>query len=111
MQEKGIKKLYYSIGEVNEMTGLETHVLRYWETEFKELKPRKNRAGHRAYTSEDILIVERIQYLLKQNRIHDQKERQKVLAVEESGDGSERMRRLVKLRRFLNDVLVQLEAG
>ncbi len=110
MQEKGIKKLYYSIGEVNEMTGLETHVLRYWETEFKELKPRKNRAGHRAYTSEDILIVERIQYLLKQNKFTIEGAK-KVLAVEESGDGSERMRRLVKLRRFLNDVLVQLEAG
>ncbi len=110
MQEKGIKKLYYSIGEVSEMTGLETHVLRYWETEFKQLKPRKNRAGHRAYTSEDILIVERIQYLLKQNKFTIGGAK-KVLAVEESGDGSERMRRLVELRRFLNDVLVQLEAG
>ncbi len=110
MQEKGIKKLYYSIGEVSEMTGLETHVLRYWETEFKELKPRKNRAGHRAYTSEDILIVERIQYLLKQNKFTIEGAK-KVLAVEESGDGSERMRRLVELRRFLSDVLVQLEAG
>ena len=110
MQEKGIKKLYYSIGEVREMTGLETHVLRYWETEFKELKPRKNRAGHRAYTSEDILIVERIQYLLKQNKFTIEGAK-KVLAVEESGDGSERMRRLVELRRFLSDVLVQLEAG
>ena len=110
MQEKGIKKLYYSIGEVRETTGLETHVLRYWETEFKELKPRKNRAGHRAYTSEDILIVERIQYLLKQNKFTIEGAK-KVLAVEESGDGSERMRRLVELRRFLSDVLVQLEAG
>ena len=110
MQEKGIKKLYYSIGEVSEMTGLETHVLRYWETEFKQLNPRKNRAGHRAYTSEDILIVERIQYLLKQNKFTIGGAK-KVLAVEESGDGSERMRRLVELRRFLNDVLVQLEAG
>ena len=110
MRKKGIKKLYYSIGEVSEMTGLETHVLRYWETEFKELKPRKNRAGRRAYTSEDILIVERIQYLLKQNKFTIEGAK-KVLAVEESGGGSERMRRLVELRRFLNDVLVQLEAG
>ena len=110
MQEKGIKKLYYSIGEVSETTGLETHVLRYWETEFKELKPRKNRAGHRAYTSEDILIVERIQYLLKERGLTI-RGAQKMLAAEESGDGSEQMRRLVELRRFLKDVLVQLEAG
>ena len=54
--------------------------------------------------------MERIQYLLKQNKFTIEGAK-KVLAVEESGDGSERMRRLVKLRRFLNDVLVQLEAG
>ena len=110
MQEKGIKKLYYSIGEVSKMTGLETHVLRYWETEFKELKPRKNRAGHRAYTSEDILIVERIQYLLKERGLTI-RGAQKMLAAEESGAGSEQMRRLVEFRRFLKDVLEQLEAG
>ena len=110
MQEKGIQKLYYSIGEVSEMTGLETHVLRYWETEFKELKPRKNRAGHRTYTSEDIRIVERIQHLLKQRGLTI-KGAQKALSVEESGTGDKQMRNLVELRRFLKDVLDQLEAG
>ena len=40
MAAEGIKKLYYSIGEVSEMMGLEAHVLRYWETEFEQLKPR-----------------------------------------------------------------------
>ncbi len=110
MQEKGIQKLYYSIGEVSETTGLETHVLRYWETEFKELKPRKNRAGHRTYTSEDIRIVERIQYLLKERGLTI-KGAQKVLAAEESGAGSEQMRNLVELRRFLKEALEQLEAS
>ena len=110
MQEEGIQKLYYSIGEVSEMTGLETHVLRYWETEFKELKPRKNRAGHRTYTSEDIRIVERIQHLLKE-RGWTIKGAQKMLSAEESGAGDEHMRNLVELRRFLKDVLEQLEAS
>lgn len=110
MQEKNIPKLYYSIGEVSEMTGLETHVLRYWETEFEELKPRKNRAGHRTYTSEDIRIVERIRYLLKQ-RGWTIKGAQRALSAEESGTGDERMRNLVELRRFLKDVLDQLEAS
>ena len=40
-----IKKLYYSIGEVSEMVGLKSYVLRYWETEFKQLSPPKNRQG------------------------------------------------------------------
>jgi DNA-binding transcriptional MerR regulator len=43
------KKTYYSISEVCTMTGLEPHVLRYWESEFPQLRPKKNRAGNRAY--------------------------------------------------------------
>ena len=45
MQAKQIKKLYYSIGEVSDLTGLKQYVLRYWETEFTILNPAKNRAG------------------------------------------------------------------
>ena len=41
-----IKKLYYSIGEVSKITELKQYVLRYWETEFKELSPSKNKAGN-----------------------------------------------------------------
>ncbi len=58
------RKIYYSIGEVAEKLGLETHVLRFWETEFSELKPEKNRAGNRAYREKDIEIAEKIQFLL-----------------------------------------------
>ena len=53
MQIKQINKLYYSIGDVSEMTGLKQYVLRYWETEFSILKPEKNKAGNRRYRKED----------------------------------------------------------
>ena len=58
------KKLYYSISEVAEMTGLKPHILRFWEGEFPMLRPRKNRAGNRAYTDRDIRIVRLIKQLL-----------------------------------------------
>jgi DNA-binding transcriptional MerR regulator len=58
------KKFYYSIGEVCAQTGLEPHVLRYWETEFPKLRPKKNRAGNRAYRDKDIELVRYIKYLL-----------------------------------------------
>ena len=45
MKSTGIKKLYYSISEVSKITDLEQYVLRYWESEFEQLKPAKNRAG------------------------------------------------------------------
>lgn len=57
-------KLYYSISEVCQITGLEQHVLRYWESEFPQLKPRKNRAGNRAYRSKEIKLIRYIKYLL-----------------------------------------------
>ncbi len=64
MQIKNIKKLYYSIGDVSEMTGLKQYVLRYWETEFSILNPAKNRAGNRTYKDEDIKIIRHIKELL-----------------------------------------------
>lgn len=61
---KQIKKLYYSIGEVSKITELKPYVLRYWETEFKQLAPPKNRAGNRTYRQKDIDIILQIKDLL-----------------------------------------------
>ena len=59
-----IKKLYYSISEVSEITKLKAYVLRYWETEFSQLSPPKNRAGNRTYRQKDIEIILKIKDLL-----------------------------------------------
>jgi len=59
-----IKKLYYSIGEVSKMVDLKSYVLRYWETEFKQLAPPKNRAGNRTYRKKDIDLIFKIKDLL-----------------------------------------------
>ena len=64
MKERPIRKLYYSISEVSEITSLKKYVLRYWETEFSELKPSKNRAGNRIYRISDIKTVFLIKKLL-----------------------------------------------
>ena len=64
MEARDIKKLYYSISEVSEITGLKQYVLRYWETEFSQLKPGKNRAGNRVYRSHDVDIIMEIKSLL-----------------------------------------------
>ncbi len=58
------KKTYYSIREVCDRTALEPHVLRYWESEFPLLRPKKNRAGNRAYREKDIEIILTIKHLL-----------------------------------------------
>jgi DNA-binding transcriptional MerR regulator len=56
--------MYYSISEVSDMTGVKAHVLRYWETEFPSLRPKKNRAGNRNYRPKDIKAILVIRDLL-----------------------------------------------
>ena len=63
-----LKKMYYSISEVCKIIGLEPHVLRYWESEFTQLRPKKNRAGNRAYREKDIELVKYIKHLLYEER-------------------------------------------
>ena len=59
-----VTKMYYSIGEVSKMTNLKQYVLRYWETEFSNLKPNKNKAGNRIYKSTDLDLIIEIKKLL-----------------------------------------------
>jgi len=68
MKDLAIKKLYYSISEVSKITEMEQYVLRYWETEFEQLKPQKNRAGNRIYTNKDIQIILQIKNLLRDKK-------------------------------------------
>jgi DNA-binding transcriptional MerR regulator len=68
MKDLLIKKLYYSISEVSKLTEIEQYVLRYWETEFEQLKPQKNRAGNRIYTNKDIQLILYIKELLREKK-------------------------------------------
>ena len=68
MEAKDIKKLYYSISEVSDITELKQYVLRYWETEFSQLKPNKNQAGNRIYRSHDIDVIMGIKSLLYERK-------------------------------------------
>ncbi|CAB1083542.1 hypothetical protein JY97_00310 [Alkalispirochaeta odontotermitis] len=57
-------KLYFKIGEVSEISGLPSHVLRFWESEFKKIKPRRTDTGQRSYTRKDIETILEIKHLL-----------------------------------------------
>ena len=61
-------KLFFKIGEVCELVGVQAHVLRYWETEFPMLQPQKNRAGQRTYRRKDVEMALRIKALLYDER-------------------------------------------
>jgi DNA-binding transcriptional MerR regulator len=106
MLDNGITKLYYTIGEVATMVEEEAHVLRYWETEFDSLRPRKNRAGKRVYTKDDVDVVFRIRHLLRDEKFTIDGARQ-ALKREKSGapatSGS--TRQLIEVRSFLQKLL------
>jgi len=78
MKNKSIKKLYYSISEVSKITSLKQYVLRFWETEFPDLKPAKNRAGNRIYRLSDIKLIFLIKKLLYEDKYTIEGARQKL---------------------------------
>jgi len=61
-------KFYFKIGEVSKIAGLPSHVLRFWETEFKRIKPRRTETGQRSYTKKDIEIILEIKHLLHEKK-------------------------------------------
>ena len=108
-KEKEIEKLYYTIGEVSEMLGLNASQIRYWETEFTELKPRKDRKGNRLFTKEDIETIKLIHHLVKERgfTIEGAKSRLKT-----GGDDAVKKMKVIeslkKLRSFLEELKEEL---
>ena len=64
--EKPVEKLYYSIGEVSKILQVPVSTIRFWENEFRILKPMKNKKGNRLFTSEDLKNLKIIHHLLKE---------------------------------------------
>lgn len=104
-REKEIEKLYYSIGEVAEMFHVAPSLIRFWETEFDIIQPRKNRKGNRQFTKEDIANVRLIYHLVKEKgfTLQGAKEmiRQDAMAVRNKMEVIESLR---AIRTFLSEV-------
>lgn len=111
-----MKKLYYSIGEVSNIAGIEPHVLRYWETIFDDLSPRKNKAGNRTYREEDITFVLKLKELI-QDKKYSTAGAKKYLENESQNDENttqkqnlphEVQKDLKEVKIFLNNLLEKL---
>ena len=62
------EKFYFKIGEVAELLGLPTHVLRFWESEFKRIKPKRTATGQRMYRRKDVELILEIKHLLYEKK-------------------------------------------
>ena len=79
------EKIYFKIGEVCELVGVQAHVLRYWETEFPMLSPQKNASGQRSYRRRDVEIALRIKQLLYNEMFTIEKKKKKLQAEHREG--------------------------
>lgn len=105
-----IQKLYYSISEVAEMFGVSNSLIRFWETEFSILKPRKNSRGDRRFTQKDIKNLELIYHLVKEKGFTLEGAKREIqLNKDQLVQKQENIRRLKNLRGFLQDLKKELE--
>ena len=109
-------KLYRSISEVSEMLDVKPHVLRYWETQFSMLRPKKNRAGNRMYRPDEVKLLLQIRELLYGKRFTIAGARRTLLAErrEESPQGelgfaeAERRMLIFEVKEGLREVVSRL---
>ncbi|HZE19761.1 MAG TPA: MerR family transcriptional regulator [Candidatus Angelobacter sp.] len=111
-------RLYYSISEVSDMIGVKAHVLRYWETQFKMLRPKKGRGGARMYRKRDVEILFEVKQLLYDHRFTIAGARRKLLDDRGSKEQMEltfartdREEMLRALRRDLEGLLSLLQSA
>jgi len=102
-------KLYYSIGEVSKMFGVNQSLIRFWESEFSIIKPRRNKKGTRFFTPKDIDNFHLIFHLVKERGYTLQGAKQKLAdQPDKVNENFEVVRRLKSLRSFLLDLEKEL---
>jgi DNA-binding transcriptional MerR regulator len=101
-------KLFFKIGEVCEIVGVEPYVLRFWETEFPNLAPEKSKAGHRVYKRKDVENFLRIKELLYERGFTIAGAR-KMLSRSRGSKKEERDQVLTQVRKELRDILTLLQ--
>jgi DNA-binding transcriptional MerR regulator len=101
-------RLYFRIGEVSAITGVPPYVLRYWESEFPALQPRKSGGGQRLYRKRDVVLVLEIKKLLYQERYTVAGARKRMTEREERTRRLEARAALQRLRAGLEGLLKQL---
>jgi len=101
-------RLYFRIGEVSAITGVPPYVLRYWESEFPALQPRKSGGGQRLYRKRDVVMLLEIKKLLYQERYTVAGARRRLTEREDRARRAEMRATLQRLRAGLEDVIRQL---
>ncbi len=110
LKKKPVEKMYYTIGEVSDMFKVNTSLIRYWEKEFKILKPKKNNKGNRLFTKQDVDNLHLIYHLVKEKgyTLNGAKDRLNS-KLETSMRELEIVKSLKKIRETLGDIRDELD--
>src|SRR5690349_15328829 len=104
-KEKDIEKKYFTIGEVAELFKVAPSLIRFWESEFEMLSPKKNKKGNRQFTKEDIDIFKVIYHLVKEKGYTLQGAKEAIKNTKQKPvDKVEAIKSLEKLKEFLNEL-------
>ena len=108
-KDKPIEKKYFSIGEVAKDLGEATSLIRFWETQFDFIKPKKNKKGNRKYTQDDLKKIKLVHHLVKEKGYTLQGAQDHIKSSSNSiHDNSEMIASLQKIKGFLEDMKSQL---
>lgn len=100
-----MEKLFYSIGEVSRMLGVNPSLIRFWEKEFDIIKPQKNKKGNRLFTKQDVDNLHLIYHLVKERGYTLKGARDKIRSNREDlQQNLEIVKTLKKLREFLTEI-------
>jgi DNA-binding transcriptional MerR regulator len=105
-----MEKLFYSIAEVSKLLNINASNLRFWEKEFKQLKPKRNNKGTRFYSEEDIRLVKQIMFLVNEQNLTLEGARQKLNQKKDQvAKQQELIERLKKIRKELKGISKALD--
>ncbi len=102
-------KRYFTIGEVSELCGVKSHVLRYWEQEFNQLKPVKRRGTRRYYQRHDVILIRQIRHLLYEQGYTITGARQKLTGEDAAEDNNQSQQIIRQMRTELEGLLQLLK--
>jgi DNA-binding transcriptional MerR regulator len=105
-----MEKLFYSIAEVSKLLNINASNLRFWEKEFKQLKPKRNNKGTRFYSEEDIRLVKQIMFLVNEQNLTLEGARQKLSQKKDQvAKQQELIERLTKIKKELKGISKALD--
>jgi DNA-binding transcriptional MerR regulator len=105
-KEKKVEKLYYSIGEVAEMFGVNASLIRFWEKEFDIIKPKKNKKGNRFFTRQDIDNIQLIYHLVKEKGLTLNGAKKK---IKENKDDTNNNHEVIKTLTEIKTLLLEIK--